>query len=106
MEQGFFAQQLSSPKTSYMTTIQTHQFEYRPERRNFITVHMQKHPFIFSDAWKYRVRRHLAFWLFWGVFQGFLYSFVASNSLYGYFQRIPTAMLEAFIFLFGHMFLA
>jgi sensor histidine kinase YesM len=89
-----------------MTTIQIHHFEYRLERRNFITVHMQKYPFIFSDEWKYRIRRHLAFWLFWGVFQGFLYSFIASGSIIGYVKRLPLSMLESFIFLTAHMFLA
>jgi sensor histidine kinase YesM len=89
-----------------MTTIQIHRFEYRPERRNFITVHMQKYPFIFSDEWKYRIRRHVSFWLFWGVFQGFLYSFTASNSVFGYIKQLPLSILESFIFLFAHIFLA
>ncbi|HET6995990.1 MAG TPA: histidine kinase [Chitinophagaceae bacterium] len=89
-----------------MTTIQIHQFEYNPEHRNFITVHMQKYPFIFSDQWKYRVRRHLAFWLFWGVFQGFLYTFIAANSVFSYFRQLPLSMLESFIFLVAHIFLA
>jgi sensor histidine kinase YesM len=102
----FVAKNLSSPKINRMTTIQIHQFEYRPERRNFITVHMQKYPFIFSDEWKYRVRRHLAFWLFWGIFQGFLYSFIASNSVFSYVRQLPLSMLESFIFLLAHIFLA
>ena len=89
-----------------MTTLQIHHFECRPERRNFITVHMQKYPFIFSNEWKYRVRRHLAFWLFWGVFQGFLYSFIASNSVFGYVKQLPLSILESFIFLIAHIFLA
>src|SRR5262249_40152516 len=104
--QGFFVKNRSSPKTSRMTTIQIHHFEYRPEHRNFITVHMQKYPFIFSDEWRYRIRRHLAFWLFWGVFQAFLYSFVASNTVSSYVKRLPLSMLESFIFLAAHMFLA
>src|SRR5215813_5645301 len=89
-----------------MTTIQTHLFEYKPGLRNFITVHMQKYPFIFSDEWKYRFRRHLAFWVFWGLFQGFLYSFIASNSAIGYIKQLPLSVLESFIFLLAHMFLS
>jgi hypothetical protein len=74
--------------------------------RNFITVHMQKYPFIFSDEWKHRVRRHLAFWLFWGISQGFLYSFIASNSGLSYFGQLPLSIIESFIFLLAHIFLA
>ncbi|MGZ5222159.1 MAG: sensor histidine kinase [Chitinophagaceae bacterium] len=67
---------------------------------------MQKYPFIFSDAWKYRIQRHAAFWLFWWLFQGFLYSFLAVNSAPGYFKRLPISMVESFCFMFNHMFLA
>lgn len=67
---------------------------------------MQHLPFIFSNEWKYRLQRHLAFWLFWAIFQGFLYSFVAANSTRGYFRSLPMSMTESFIFLFAHMFLA
>src|SRR6476620_2888037 len=97
---------LSSPKNDRMTTIQMHGFEYRSLQRNFMTVHMHKYPFIFSDEWKYRIRRHLAFWLFWGVFQGFLYAFIPSNSPYSYLSQLPLSMLESFIFLGAHIFLA
>lgn len=89
-----------------MTTIQTSLAHYKPELRNFITVHMQKYPFIFSDQWKYRIRRHAAFWAFWWLFQGFLYSFMAVNSVPGYFYRLPVSMLESFVFMFNHIFLA
>ena len=67
---------------------------------------MEKYPFIFSDEPEYRIRRHLAFWTFWGVFQGFLYSFLAIYSFTGYLKRLPQAMLDSFIFMFAHMFLA
>lgn len=67
---------------------------------------MEKYPFIFSDEPKYRFRRHLAFWLFWGVFQGFLYSFLAMYSVTGYLKRLPLSVVESFIFLIAHMFLA
>lgn len=74
--------------------------------RNFMEAHMEKYPFIFSDDWKYRVRRHLAFWAFWWIFQGFLYSFIASYSTFAYLKRLPFSMLESLIFMFGHIFLA
>ena len=67
---------------------------------------MEKYPFIFSDEPRYRIRRHLAFWAFWGMFQGFLYSFLAIYSLTGYLKRLPASMLDSFIFMFAHMFLA
>lgn len=90
-----------------MTTNHIHRFEYRIEQRNFITVRMQKYPFIFSDDRKHRIRRHVAFWLFWGVFQGFLYSFVGYYSIaYSYIKQLPLSILESFIYLIAHMFLA
>ena len=67
---------------------------------------MQKYPFIFSDAWKYRIQRHATFWIFWWLFQGFLYSFLALNSGAGYFKRLPISMIESFCFMVNHMFLA
>lgn len=67
---------------------------------------MEKYPFIFSDEPQFRFRRHLAFWVFWGIFQGFLYSFLAMYSPIGYLKRLPLSLLESFIFLFAHMFLA
>ena len=67
---------------------------------------MQKYPFIFSDAWKYRIQRHAAFWIFWWLFQGFLYSFLSVNSSAGYFRRLPISMIESFCFMVNHMFLA
>ena len=67
---------------------------------------MSKYPFIFSDERKYRIKRHLAFWAFWWIFQGFLYSFLATYSVIAYFTRLPISMLESLIYLPGHMFLA
>ncbi len=67
---------------------------------------MQKHPFIFSDQLKYRIQRHAAFWLFWWLFQGFLYSFLSFSSTASYLRRLPFSMMESFLFMFSHMFLA
>ena len=77
-----------------------------PGHRNFITVHMQQYPFIFSDERKYRIRRHLAFWVFWWLFQAFLYSFVVINSSTSYWDRLPMSMMESLIFLSCHIFLS
>jgi len=67
---------------------------------------MQQYPFIFSNEWKYRIRRHVTFWLFWWLFQAFLYSFIAISSVETYFQRLPLSVLESFFFMFNHMFLS
>lgn len=89
-----------------MTIIRKYTIRKGPPVRNFMEVHMDKYPFIFSNERKYRIRRHLAFWLFWGLFQGFLYSFVASNSVFGYIKQLPLSVLESFIYLPAHIFLA
>ena len=80
--------------------------KFGPGHRNFITVHMQQYPFIFSDERKYRIRRHLAFWVFWWLFQAFLYSFVVINSSTSYWDRLPMSMVESLIFLSCHIFLS
>lgn len=67
---------------------------------------MMQHPFIFSDEPKYRIARHLAFWTFWWLFQGFLYAFIAINSATAYLLRLPTSLAESFIYLWAHIFLS
>ncbi len=103
---GFFAKPFSSSKTSRMPTISNYRVYPDTGLRNFIPVHMQKYPFIFSDDWKHRIQRHVAFWFFWWIFQAILYSFVASNTIVAYMERLPMAMLESLLFMFTHMFLA
>lgn len=76
------------------------------ELRNFMTVHMKQHPFIFSDEKKYRLRRHAAFWAFWWIFFGILYSYTAKISLLPNFKRLPIALLDSFFFLSAHVFLS
>jgi hypothetical protein len=92
-----------SPKNSRMTII-----KFEPKGlRNFITVHMQQYPFIFSDERRYRIRRHLAFWVFWWIFQGFLYSFSPFPWKYfNYGDRLAIAMLDSILYLPAHIFLA
>jgi hypothetical protein len=73
---------------------------------NFIADSMQQHPFIFSDERKWRIRRHLYFWLFWWLFQAFLYAFVVLRNSDDYFTRLPISMMESFFFMANHIFLA
>jgi len=67
---------------------------------------MEQYPFIFSNKLKYRLRRHIAYWVFWWIFQGFLYSFVYLDSRYGYGLLLTSSMLESLIFLSMHIFLS
>lgn len=75
------------------------------ELRIFIAI-MLEHPFIFSNERKYRIRRHLAFWLFWWIFQGFLYSFLAVVKDRSYFWQLRVSMMDSFFFMVNHMFLS
>jgi sensor histidine kinase YesM len=67
---------------------------------------MNQQPFIFSDEHKYRLRRHLLFWLFWWIFFGILYSYTAKVSLLPSVERLPVSLLDALVFLIPHMFLS
>lgn len=89
-----------------MATITKNSYQYETGERNFIAVHMQQYPFIFSDEKKYRIRRHVAFWGFWWIFQGFLYSFVALVRGKGYGEQLSISMIESFFFMSAHMFLS
>ncbi|HEV7780571.1 MAG TPA: histidine kinase [Chitinophagaceae bacterium] len=73
---------------------------------NFMSAHMKQHPFIFSDERKWRIRRHLAFWVFWWLFQGFLYSFIVLRISSDYFVQLPVSIMESFFFMVNHIFLA
>ncbi|MES1220847.1 MAG: histidine kinase, partial [Bacteroidota bacterium] len=65
-----------------------------------------QHPFIFSDERRYRLRRHLAFWIFWWLFFTILYSYTGKVTVLPNFQRIPLAMLDSIMFMTAHIFLA
>jgi sensor histidine kinase YesM len=67
---------------------------------------MERYPFIFSDAWEYRFKRHFYFWAVWWIFQSILYSFVAAGLNVDYLRRLPIAALDALLFLVPHMLLA
>lgn len=67
---------------------------------------IEKYPFLFSDSQRYRVARHVSYWLFWMVFQGFLYSFVAVRRGFLYWPRLQSSLVESLIYLIPHMFLS
>ena len=67
---------------------------------------MNKYPFIFSDEPRYRIRRHVAFWTFWWLFQGFLYAFTPARFGLTYAQRLQVSIIESAIFLLAHAFLS
>jgi sensor histidine kinase YesM len=67
---------------------------------------MDRYPFIFSDERKYRLRRHISFWVIWWLFQGFLYSFVAAFSTEAFLSRLWLSMIESGIYLVAHIFLS
>ncbi len=89
-----------------MTIIQHNYTENGVRIRNFSNSHMQQNAFIFSEEKKYRLRRHLAFWVFWWLFFGFLYSYTGKVSLLPNVNRLPIALIESLFFLVSHMFLA
>ncbi|MCU0403554.1 MAG: sensor histidine kinase [Chitinophagaceae bacterium] len=65
-----------------------------------------KYPFLFSDAPYWKWRRHLSFWVFWWLFQAFLYSFIAVNNPYEYPKRLASSSIESLLYLSAHIFLA
>jgi sensor histidine kinase YesM len=67
---------------------------------------IEKYPFIFSDETKHRVARHVSFWIFWWIFQGFLYSFIVAKGGNGYAERLLTSMAESLVYLIPHIFLS
>jgi sensor histidine kinase YesM len=67
---------------------------------------MERYPFIFSNEKKYRIRRHVIFWLFWFFFFGILYAYTANKSILPNFKRLPVTFVDSLFFLSAHMFLA
>ena len=68
---------------------------------------MLKYPFIFSEEKKYRLQRHIIFWICWWLFQTFIYSFSPSVDLNDdYSRRLLLSSVDAFFYLFAHIFLA
>lgn len=67
---------------------------------------MHAAPFIFSHSRKWRIRRHLTFWVAWWLFAGFIYSVgpLPVNLAYG--SNLLRATLESLAYLPLHIFLA
>ncbi|MBO9199668.1 MULTISPECIES: sensor histidine kinase [Niastella] len=66
----------------------------------------EKYPFIFSDERKYRIRRHLAFWTFWWITQGVLYSVIGYSGEPGYPVRLANSITESLFYMVAHIGLA
>jgi len=67
---------------------------------------MERYLFIFSNETKYRIRRHLVFWIFWWIFQAFLYAFAPSPVVIDFLEKLPLSLLDSLLFLASHIFLA
>jgi sensor histidine kinase YesM len=67
---------------------------------------MNQHPFIFSNQLKYRLNRHLVFWVCWWLFCSVIYSSIPVPGVLPFFTRIIISATEALIFLHIHMFVA
>ncbi|WP_207632775.1 sensor histidine kinase [Foetidibacter luteolus] len=65
---------------------------------------MKPSPFIFSNQRKYRLRRHIAFWVFWWLFMGFLYAFMPNRQDY-FTEQLPLSMVDALLYMPAHIFL-
>jgi sensor histidine kinase YesM len=66
----------------------------------------EKYPFIFSDERKYRIRRHLAFWTFWWITQGVLYSVIGYSGEPAYLIRLANSTAESFFYMIAHITLS
>jgi hypothetical protein len=66
----------------------------------------EKYPFIFSDERRYRIRRHLAFWTFWWITQGILYSVIGYSGKPVYAVRLANSITESFFYMIAHITLA
>lgn len=65
-----------------------------------------QYPFIFSDEPKYRIRRHLAFWILWWLVQGVLYSVIGFSLNYGYALQLLDSICESLVYMLAHISLA
>jgi sensor histidine kinase YesM len=67
---------------------------------------IEQYPFIFSDEPRYRIRRHLAFWVFWWLTQGVLYSVIGYSGKPPYNLRLLDSMFESMAYMIAHISLA
>ncbi|WP_205513445.1 sensor histidine kinase [Longitalea arenae] len=66
----------------------------------------EKYPFIFSDEPRYRIRRHLAFWVFWWLFQAVLYSVIGFSGKHGYPLQLLDSTFESLAYMIAHISLS
>jgi len=69
---------------------------------------MNPSPFIFSNERKYRLQRHIVFWVAWWLFMAVLYAyFIPIQEDYnGYFRyQLPVSLVNALLYMPAHMFL-
>jgi hypothetical protein len=67
---------------------------------------MHASPFIFSNERKWRLRRHLAFWIAWWLFAGLIYSYGPILLTIPYWVNLSRSLAESFAFLPLHIFYA
>ena len=69
---------------------------------------MQQMPFIYSNELRWRIMRHLSFWLLWFLFQLFLYSFSPSPVLQeqSFWHRLLITWPDTLLYLIPSLFLA
>ncbi|WP_216823360.1 sensor histidine kinase [Niastella vici] len=65
-----------------------------------------QYPFIFSDEPRHRIRRHLAFWVFWWLSQGVLYSTIGFSSKFSYPFVLLDSTVESLVYMIAHISLA
>jgi len=69
---------------------------------------MESLPFIFSAQLKWKITRHLVFWLSWFVFQVLIYSFSPSPVLqmHNFWVRLSMTAPESLVYMVPHLFAA
>jgi LytS/YehU family sensor histidine kinase len=66
---------------------------------------MTEHPFIFSNEPKYRIKRHVYFWVSWCLFQTILYGFVHTPET-SFMDRLPSSFIDSILYMPSHIFLS
>ena len=67
---------------------------------------MERYPFIFSNQFKYRIRRHFLFWFTWWIFQIILYGYTPILAGIVPADRLLSSAINGAFFLIPHMFMA
>lgn len=67
---------------------------------------MHASPFIFSEERKWRLRRHIAFWMSWCLFAGLIYSIGPIATREPYLRTLTRSMVASFAYVPLHMFCA